>query len=176
MPSKPLKDILFKHNPSFRYSKDVFTIKYDWPVHRIFEEAFFNCDEEDRRRIKADIIKRGSGIVLWNRYMEKIEYYIEQWQLQQLAYYQLTANGIEPDIKTAAELKAIYAALREFSIDIAIIPKNKTFDTNASRKGVKTRQKELAAVRKRIKSYLKINYNLSQNRINHLANLLTTND
>ncbi len=168
MREEPLKKIVCKYDENFNYSDHDFTVKNIWSVHRILEEAFFNCDEEDRKRIEADVIASGRG-KLWKRYMDAISknvflskerveadkdwyhytpekyddntYIMNKDKNAYIWYHkELDKRGLyHIDVKTQQEAVVLLMAYDAFADDIRKTPAKST-DSNASRKGAVTRQ------------------------------------
>jgi hypothetical protein len=174
MPTAKLNDILFKENKQFKYKQHDFKNRKEWNIHRIFEEAWFNCNEDVKKLIEDDVIARGDK-TLWLRYMAKIQNFSEYHQLQTKAYYYLGANDIETDVNTHTELEATYQTLKQFNTEIAILPKSKTFDSNAVRKEISTRQTKLRDLQPQLKAFINNNYpEISERRTTHIIKLLTS--
>jgi len=173
MPSTKLEDFN-KIKREIKYELEDFKNPKEWTIHKIFNEAWFNVDEEKRRLIEADIVSRGH-YALFNKYILEIHRHIDNIVLKDKAYYYLEANNIKPDINTYTELDATYETLKMFGTELAIIPKNKTLDSNASRKGVQTKQVKERILKPKLKLFININYPvISARRTAHIIKLLTS--
>lgn len=174
-----LKDIVVK-TTDFKYEDCDFSNRTNnsgWPVHRIFEEVYFNEDEAGRKKIEEDVRKRGDGKLL-ERYLDAMKK-VSVIDGKNITYFHTDKTKLPDEDKyfmqTNAEAYAKYAALfenagiydlidlvktqQEAEIVLEVAPwvsalstkvPDKYIDTNASRRGILTQQAVLKDLRKRL--------------------------
>lgn len=217
--TEKLKDIRYSYNSMFKYSNHNFKNGKEWPVHKIYEYAFYNCNEEDRRKIEADVISRGSG-TLFKRYWDKLSKLaiISEERFNSSEHYAYISNnkcdledgsigylmpmgealyvhyliwmetlGIREmmyEVKTEQEAITLIIVYLENINAISNAPKEKTFDSNASRKGIVTRKSYVSKFRRELVAIMQLPFStiigeqvdnvrpLSKTRANKLINKL----